>query len=161
MQYNKRKHLKLLKSSQKSEKPRKILSDEEFLKLLESRPDENFFELEAYSAMMIAHLHWQNREQYFELIEQFLNGPINFLDLRKKYRSISDAVERLKAELILLDPVEPYNKAFGFTELINEIIMLFDRYCPDPRIREDYEFSEEELKNLIQKIFIGMKNRYP
>lgn len=51
---------------------------------------------------MIAHLHWQNREQYFELIEQFLNGPINFLDLRKKYRSVSDAVERLEAELILL-----------------------------------------------------------
>lgn len=110
---------------------------------------------------MIAHLHWQNREHYFELIEELLNGPINFLHLRKKYRSVSDAVERLEAELILLDPVEPYNKAFGFTELINEIIMLFDRYSPDPTIREDQEFSEEELKNLIQKILIEMKDRYP
>lgn len=35
---------------------RKPLSDKEFLKVLESRPEENFFELEAYSAMIISHL---------------------------------------------------------------------------------------------------------
>ena len=158
MQYNKKKHLKLLKSLHKSEKPRKILSDEEFLKLLESRPDENFFELEAYSAMIISHLHWENREHYFELIEKLLNGPINFLELRKKHRAIDDAEERLEADLILLEPNE---KSKGFGELIDDLISLFDRYCPDPSLRESHEFSEEELKKLIQKILIEMKDRYP
>jgi len=158
MKYNKKKHLKLLKSLQKSENPRKILSDEEFLKLLESRPDENFFELEAYSTMIISHLHWENREQYFELIEKLLNGPINFLQLRKKHRAINDAAERLEAELILL---EPNPKCEGFDDLIDELVSLFDRYCPDPNLRESHEFSEEELKKLIQKIFIKMKDRYP
>lgn len=43
MQYNKNKHLKLLKSLQKLENSRKNVSDEEFLKLLDYRPDENFF----------------------------------------------------------------------------------------------------------------------
>ena len=86
MQYNKNKHLKLLKSLQKSENSRKNVSDEEFSKLLDSRPDENFLELEAYSAMIICHLHWENREQYFELIEKLLNGPINFLQLRKNIK---------------------------------------------------------------------------
>ena len=62
MKYNKNKHLKLLKSLQKSENSRKNLLDEEFLKLLDSRPDENFLDLEAYSAMIICHLHWENRE---------------------------------------------------------------------------------------------------
>ena len=68
MQYNKRKHLKLLKSSPKLESPRRSLTDEEFVKFLDSMPiaDENFFELEKYSAMMISHLHWENREHYFE-----------------------------------------------------------------------------------------------
>ena len=75
--------------------------------------------------MMIAHLNWQNREHYFELIEQFLNGPINFLHLRKKYQAVSDSVERLEAELILLDPMEPYDQAFGFTELIDELNSAF------------------------------------
>jgi len=158
MQSKKKKHLKLLKSLQKSENPKKILSDEEFLKLLESRPDENFFELEAYSAMIISHLHWENREHYFELIEKLLNGPINFFELRKKHRAINNAGERLEAELILL---EPNQKCEGFDDLIDELVSLFDRYCPDTSLRESHEFSEEELKKLIQKIFIEIKDRYP
>ena len=77
MKYDKTKHLDLLKYSQRLEKEGKHIYDE-------SRKD--FFELCEYSAMMIAHLHWENQTQYFELIEQFSNGPINFLDLRKKHR---------------------------------------------------------------------------
>ena len=158
MQYNKNKHLKLLKSLQKSENSRKNVSDEEFLKLLDSRPDENFLELQTYSAMIICHLHWENREQYFELIEKLLNGPINFLQLRKKHRAINNAGEMLEAGLILL---EPNPKCEGFDDLIDELVSFFDRFCPDPSLRESHEFSEEELKKLIQNIFIQMKDRYP
>lgn len=158
MQYNKNKHLKLLKSLQKSENSRKNVSDEEFSKLLDSRPDENFLELEAYSAMIICHLHWKNREHYFELIEKLLNGPINFLQLRKKHRAINNAGEMLEAGLILL---EPNPKCEGFDDLIDELVSLFDRFCSDPSLRESHEFSEEELKKLIENIFIQMKDRYP
>ena len=91
MQYNKNKHLKLLKSLQKSENSRKNVSDEEFPKLLDSIPDENFLELRTYSVMIICHLHWENREHCFELIEKLLNGPISFLQLRKKHRAINNA----------------------------------------------------------------------
>lgn len=160
MQYNKRKHLKLLKSSPKLESPRTSLTDEEFVKFLDSMaiPDENFFELEKYSALMISHLHWENREHYFELIEKLLNGPIHFLELRKKYQAIHDAGESLEANLILL---EPDGKSKGFGLLIGDLIMLFDRYCPDPSLRESHELSEEELRDLVQKIFIEMKEGYP
>jgi hypothetical protein len=152
MKYDKKNHLNLLKYSQKLEQEGKHLYDE-------SRED--FFKLREYSAMMISHLNWENRAHYFELIEELLNGPINFLHLRKKYQSVSDAVERLEAELILLDPMEPYDKAFGFTVLIDELVSLFDRYCPDPSIRESHELSEEELRDLVKDIFIEMKERYP
>jgi len=160
MQYDKRKHLKLLKSSPKLESPRTSLTDEEFVKFLDSMPipDENFFELEKYSAMMISHLHWENREHYFELIEKLLNGPINFLELRKKHRAINDAGERLEAELIIL---EPNPKCEGFDDLIDELVSLFDRYCPDSSLRESHEFSEKELRDLVQNIFIKMKEYYP
>ena len=52
----------LLKSSPKLKSPRTSLSDEEFVKLLDSMSiaDENFFELQKYSAMMISYLHWEN-----------------------------------------------------------------------------------------------------
>jgi DNA-binding Lrp family transcriptional regulator len=162
--YNKKRHfelLKLRKSSDKSEafvKPRTFLSQEEFLKSLNSKPDENFYELLGYSAMISCHLHWENREDYFELIEKLLNGPLHFLELREKHRAIGDAVEYLEADLILLEPNE---KSEGFDDLIDEVISLFDRYCPEPSLRESHEFSEEELKQIIQDIFIQMKDRYP
>ena len=103
--------------------------------------------------MMISHLNWGNRAHYFELIQK-INRPINFLDLRKKYPSVSDAVERLEEELIILDPMEAYDKAFGFTGLIDDLVSLFDRYCPDSSICESHELSEKELRDLVQKIFL-------
>ena len=108
--------------------------------------------------MVISHLHWENREHYFELIEKLLNGPIEFLELRKKHRAINDAGEMLEAELILL---EPNPKSEGFACLIDDLISLFDRFCPYANLRESHEFSEEELKKLIQKILIQMKDCYP
>ena len=72
-----------------------------------------------------------------------LNDRIDFLELRKKHQVINDAGERLEADLILL---EPNDKSEGFDHLIDEIIMLFDSYCPDPYLWEDYEFIKEELK---------------
>lgn len=145
MNYNKEKHLYLLKYSQKLESEGKHIYDES---------EKDFFALREYSAMLINHLHWENRQQYFELIEQLLNGPVEFLKLRKKHRSIG---KRLQVELILLEPNE---KCEGFDDLIDELVSLFDRYCPDPSLRESHEFSEEDLKKLIQKILIEMKDRY-
>jgi hypothetical protein len=158
MRYSKKKHLSLLKDAQKLKDSKTSLSDEEFLKSLEFEPNEKFFELKPYSAMLISHLHWENREHYFELIEKFLNGPINFLDLRKKHRAINDAGKRLEADFILL---EPNPKCEGFDNLIDELVSLFDRYCPDSNIRESHEFNEKELRNLVQTIFIKMKTYYP
>jgi hypothetical protein len=149
MKYNKEKHLYLLKYSQKLESEGKHIYDES---------EKDFFALREYSVMLINHLHWENRQQYFELIEQLLNGPVEFLKLRKKHRSVNDAGKLLQGELILLEPNE---KCEGFDDLIDELVSLFDRYCPDPSLRESHEFSEEELKKLIQKIFIEMKDRYP
>jgi hypothetical protein len=121
-------------------------------------PDENFFELQKYSALMSSHLHWENREHYFELIKKLFNGPMHFLELRKKYQAIHEARESLEANLILLEP-DPKSKGFGI--LIGDLIMLFDLYCPDPSLRESHELSEEELRDVVQKIFIEMKEPSP
>ena len=101
---------------------------------------------------MISHLHWESREHYFELIEKLLNGPIHFLELKKKHQAINEAGEGLEADLILLEPNE---KSKEFDRLIDELILLFDRYCPDPSLRESHEFSEEHFSDvwLIQRWF--------
>jgi len=64
----------------------------------------------------------------------------------------------LQVELTLL---EPNPKREGFDNLIDELVSLFDRFCPDLSLRESHEFGEEKLKKLIQKIFIQIKDRYP
>lgn len=160
MQYSKREHLKLLKSSPELESPRPSRTGEKFFKFLDSMPiaDENFFELRKYSAMMICHLHWENREHSFELIKKLLNGPMHFLELRKKHRAINEAGESLEAKVILLEPDE---RCAGFDNLINELVSLFDRDCLDSSLRESHEFNEQELRDLVQKIFIEMKEGYP
>jgi hypothetical protein len=84
-------------------------------------------------------------------------GQLTILELRKKHRVINDAGERLEAELILL---EPNSKCEGFDDLIDELVSLFDRYCPDPSLRESHEFSEEELRDLVQNIFSKMKEYF-
>ena len=83
---------------------------------------------------------------------------MHFLELRKKHRAINDAGESLEANLILL---EPNKRCAGFDDLIDELVSLFDRYCPDSSLRESHELSEEELRDLVQKIFIEMKEGYP
>jgi hypothetical protein len=158
MRYDKKRHLKLLKCSPKLKNPKKKFSEEEFLKLLESTPDENFFELQKYSVMIISHLQWENQEEYFELIEKLINGPIDFLDLREKRRAINDAEEGLEVDFILL---EPNQKSEGFGNLIEELVSLFDKYFLVPSLLESNEFSEEELKKIIQNILIEMKDCYP
>ena len=58
MQSNKKKHLDLLKYSQKLESEGKNIYDES---------EKDFFALREYSIMLTNHLHWENREHYFEV----------------------------------------------------------------------------------------------
>lgn len=83
---------------------------------------------------------------------------MEFLTLRNRYKSIPDAVEYLESELILLDPLEFYDKAQKFTVFINEILGCFHIYCKG---LGDHEQSEEEVKNMVQTIFVKIKNSYP
>jgi hypothetical protein len=32
---------------------------------------------------------------------------------------------------------------------------------PDPMLREDYEISEDELRDYVEKTLLEMKDRYP
>lgn len=147
MDYDKKKHFDLLKYSQKLESEGKDLYHVS---------EKDFFELREYSIMMINHLHWENREHYFELMEQFLNERINFLPLRKKHGAINDAGESLQAELILLEP-NPNCEGLGL--LIDDVISLFDEYCA--KAGDEDELSDFEVKNRIQRIFGEMKDGYP
>lgn len=147
--YSKERQLKLFIKRKKFHKlnniiyEKKFLNDAEFLKSLENTRIEDSVELQTYSTMVISHLRWENRNHYYQLIEKLLSGPMLFLELRKRHEFMNDAAEKLQADLV------------------DELVMLFDRYCPDPEIRETNEFQERELKNIISQIYMEIKNNYP
>lgn len=136
-----------MKYSQKLESEGKCLYDE---------AQKDFFELCDYTILLINHLHWENREHYFELIEEFLNEPIKFLSLSDKHKAINEAGERLEGELILLEP-NPNSEGFG--RLIDNVISVFDRY--HTKAGDEDKLSDFEVKNRIQRIFKKMKDRFP
>ena len=67
------------------------------------------------------------------MIEKWLNGPINFLELRKKHWAINDVVERLEAELILFE-LNP--KCEGFHDLIDKLVLFSDKDGPGTNLHE-------------------------
>jgi hypothetical protein len=82
-----------------------------------------------------------------------LNGPLSFSELHNKCKIITEAVEGLEANFILLE-LNPKSKDFLF--LLDDILSLSNVHCPDPRF-----LGEDELKELIEDLLIEMKANYP
>jgi hypothetical protein len=49
----------------------------------------------------------------------------------------------------------------GFPAKISHLFTDCDVFEPDPSLREDYEISETELKNCVEKTLSEIKYRYP
>lgn len=62
----------------------------------------------------------------------------------------------------LLDKIEDekLTELEGFSTLISGLFTDCDVFEPDSALREDYEISEEELKNCVKKTLLEMKCRY-
>lgn len=48
----------------------------------------------------------------------------------------------------------------GFSALISDLFTDCDVFEPDSSLREDYEISEEELRNCVKKTLAEIKDRY-
>lgn len=131
--YSKTTHLELLKNVYQFKEIEKCFLNQGYFNLFKSKENENSLELENYSIMMIEHLHWENRAHYFELIETILESSTGLLNFKAKCMAIEKAGQVLQTQLIILEP----------------------------NIRQDHEIGKEKLNDLLQNIFIQMKDRYP
>ena len=63
----------------------------------------------------------------------------------------------------LLDKIEDVEltKLEGFSALISDLFTDCDVFEPDSALREDYEISEEKLRNCVKKTLLEIKDRYP
>ena len=128
--YNKKHHLQLLKQ--------RSIGD-----------NSNNDELLRYSCILQNQLEWEIRDQYLELMEEFLKDNISmpefFAELRIKNYSIIDSVTFLQSHRILLSPDKKSSK---FGELLEAVT---------DHLEGDLYFNEDEFKNLIQENYIKIK----
>ena len=123
------------------------------LQLLKNESQENSMELLQYSAFIEGHLDWETKDQYLELVEQFVKEEICISDFLSQFleRCLlnSDAVDFLELNLILLEPNE---KSLGFSDFLNDI----ENICHD--FDGDEENAENEFRSFIEKRFLKIQN---
>ena len=115
-QYNKKRHLELLKKR-----------EEKSISSSESK------ELCNYSALLDRQLDWETRDQYLQLLKEFIEGKIDigeFLRAFKERGQLNGKVlDILEYNLILL---EPHEKSLDFLDFIQQILQDCEIYNPDP-----------------------------
>ena len=100
---------------------------------------------------LVDRLNWETKDQYFELIEGFLDESSNFLNVKKRYESIVKVAKELESNSIFL---KPNYQALGFSNYIHILIQLFDNYQINSNI------SPRVFKYWVRKILFEMKNHY-
>jgi len=107
--------------------------------------------------------YWENRKLYLQLMEKFITGEIDGRQFDREFcrmwRVDRDKNYSLKE---LFDKIEDekLTELEGFSALISDLFTDCDIFKPDSALREDYEISEEELRNCVKKTLAEIKDRY-
>ena len=88
-----------------------------------------------YSLQINEHLHWSNKEQYLQLIEEFLSFKINGKTFESKFCNMVEAIEKkcllLTKNYEILNNTKPSSISFEFAKWISEIYLCCDEFYPD------------------------------
>ena len=141
-QYNKKRHLELLKKREK--------------KSISSTESKELFN---YSAMLDRQLDWETRDQYLQLLEEFMEEKIDIgeflIAFEERGRLNGEVLDILESNLILL---EPHEKSLDFLDFIQQILEYCEIYNPDPEpFRHEYELDETEFRDSIEKTYLQIK----
>lgn len=86
----------------------------------EETDPEKYLELLHYSVKLSDHVHWQQKNDYLNIMKSFVDLKIDkkqfVSQFDKLHRSNEEAVKILKTDLKQLSTFEPNPKSFGFTE---------------------------------------------
>ena len=85
MDYDSKKYVELLKHADSLRKQNKLFQNENELKYLE---------LKNYSLQINEHLHWSQKDEYLQLIENFLSFQITGKTFESKFCSIIKAIKK-------------------------------------------------------------------
>ena len=100
---------------------------------------------------LLDQLSWENQIQYTELIEQYLDNSISFLNFIERYQSMVKVAKKLESNSIAL---KLDYQALGFSNYIKILIELFENYQINKKI------SEEVFKTWVREILFEIKTHY-
>ena len=88
---------------------------------------------------LLDQLSWENQIQYTELIEQYLDNSISFLNFIERYQSIVKVAKKLESNSIAL---KLDYQALGFSNYIKILIELFENYYINEEITAELYFRK-------------------
>lgn len=139
--YNYEKYIELLKYNESLRNQNKFLKDENRLKYLE---------LKNYSLQINEHLHWSQKNDYLQLIKDFLSFKIDGKKFESKFCNMVQAIEKesrlLDQNYKKLKTIKPNPISFEFATWISEIYLCCDEFYPDFDEKDppDFRFAKNE-----------------
>ena len=118
-------------------------------------------ELGNYSLHVNEHLHWSQKDEYLQLIEDFLSFKINGKTFESKFCIMVEAIEK-KCRLLtknyeMLKNIKPSSISFDFAKWISEIYLCCDEFYSDFDEKDPPDFpfakNEEDFRNAVADIF--------
>ena len=107
--------------------------------------------------------YWENCEIYQELMEKFVAKKISGTEFSDQFfemwRSDRDKIYNSE-ELVYITKNVQLTKIEGFSALISDLFLDCESFENDPALREDYEISEEELRECVKKTLLEIKDRW-
>jgi len=100
---------------------------------------------------LVDQLNWEIKEKYFELIEKYLQGSLDFIVVQKRYESILHIAEKLELNSISF---QTNYQSRGFSNFLQILVEFFDRY------QTSSEIDSKVFKYWAQKILTEIKNPY-
>ena len=151
MKYNCEEYIKLLNYQQALKKQNKSLRTEDPIK---------YSKLRKYSARISEYLHWSQKNEYLQLIKDFLNFKIDGKKFDNKFSKMVRVIEK-KSRLLSknyeeLKRIEPNSMSLEFGTWISEIYLCCNEFYPTFKEEERAEIpfakTEEQLRDAVKNL---------
>ena len=151
MKYNCVEHIHFLNYQQELKKQNKSLRTQDPIK---------YSKLLQYSARINEYLHWSQKNEYLQLIKNFLNSKIDGKEFDKKFSKMVTVIEK-KSSLLFqnyeeLKRIEPSPRSLGFGKWISEIYLCCNEFYEDYDLNKGEDpalKTEEQLRDAVTSLF--------
>ena len=159
MKYNCEEYIKLLNYQQALKKQNKDLQKLDPIK---------YSKLRKYSARISEHLHWSQKNEYLQLIKDFLNFKIDGKKFDNKFSKMVRVIEK-KSRLLSknyeeLKRIKPNSMSLKFGTWISEIYLCCNEFYPtfkeEDRAEIPFAKTEEQLRDAVENLLLEIQKYF-